>query len=132
MIKTFGLTHIALSVKDVDRSARFYNEVFGAKEMYRHVDFIQVQTPGSRDLIVFQKGESNAGKEGGIMHFGFRLTAPANVEEILKIVEAAGGTIKETGEFAPGEFYVFFYDPDGYEIEVCYENLPPELSGEFN
>ena len=46
MIKTFGLTHIALPVKDVKRSFFFYQKVFGVKEMYCYPDFIQVQTPG--------------------------------------------------------------------------------------
>jgi catechol 2,3-dioxygenase-like lactoylglutathione lyase family enzyme len=44
MIKTFGLTHIALPVKDVNRSSAFYQKVFGVKEMYKYPDFIQVQT----------------------------------------------------------------------------------------
>lgn len=100
--------------------------------MYRKENFIQVQTPGSRDLIVFQKGDVDTAKIKGILHFGFRLTGPVNIEQIVKTVEEAGGRIKETGEFAPGEGYVFFYDPDGYEIEVCYENLPPSLAKEFN
>ena len=30
MIRTHGLTHIALAVRDVDRSSRFYGQVFGA------------------------------------------------------------------------------------------------------
>ena len=57
MIKTLGLTHIALPVKDVKRSSAFYKKVFGAKEMYHDPDFIQVQTPGSKDIIVFDKEE---------------------------------------------------------------------------
>ena len=53
MIKTLGLTHIALPVKDVKRSSAFYKKVFGAKEMYHGAEFVQVQTPGSKDIIVF-------------------------------------------------------------------------------
>ena len=48
MIKTLGLTHIALPVKGVKRSSAFYEKVFGAKEMYHDPEFIQVQTPGKR------------------------------------------------------------------------------------
>ena len=55
MIKTLGLTHIALPVKDVKRAAAFYKKVFGAKEMYKEPEFIQLQTPGSKDIIVFIK-----------------------------------------------------------------------------
>ena len=63
MIKTFGLTHIALPVKDVERSSAFYQEIFGVQKMYSNPDFIQVQTPGSKDIIVFEKQKKNAGKK---------------------------------------------------------------------
>ena len=121
MIKTHGLTHIALKVKDVKRSSGFYQKVFGAMEMYNYEGFIQVQTPGSHDIIVFEQSETESFGSGGIIHFGFRLTNIDDIMMVAKEVEDAGGTIKEQGEFCPGEPYVLFYDPDGYEIEVWYE-----------
>lgn len=126
MIKTLGLTHIALPVKDVKRSSLFYQKIFGVKEMYSYPDFIQVQTPGSKDIIVFetQKKRVTTKKE---FHFGFRLPKPANLKPIIKKIKDAGGKIKETGEFVPGEPYVFFYDPDGYEIEIWFEKIPASL-----
>ena len=126
MIKTFGLTHIALPVKDVRRSSLFYQKVFGVKEMYRYPGFIQVQTPGSKDIIVFEKQKKASGRKPNF-HFGFRLTKPSAIDSIVKTVEAAGGKIRETGEFVPGEPYVFFYDPDGYEVEIWFEKIPPAL-----
>lgn len=124
MIKTLGLTHIALPVKDVNRSSVFYQKVFGAKEMYRSPDFIQVQTPGSKDIVVFEKQKKRLPKIKTGFHFGFRLTKPLEVKTIIKTVERAGGTVKQSGEFVPGEPYVFFYDPDGYEIEIWFEKIP--------
>ena len=126
MIKTFGLTHIALPVKDVKRSSVFYQKIFGVKEMYRYPDFIQVQTPGSKDIIVFETQKKGV-KTKKEFHFGFRLPKPSNLEGIIKKIKDAGGKIKETGEFVPGEPYVFFYDPDGYEIEIWFENIPASL-----
>ena len=64
------------------------------------------------------------GLTGGIIHFGFRLRSPHGIEEILKKIKAAGGKIKDQGEFIPGSPYVFFEDPNGYEVEVWYELLP--------
>jgi catechol 2,3-dioxygenase-like lactoylglutathione lyase family enzyme len=126
MVRTYGLTHIALAVRDVDVSMRFYHEVLGAVEVYRQAGFIQAQTPGSRDVLVFEEDAVRAGPAGGIAHFGFRLTDPADIDSAIAAVEKAGGRIREYGEFIPGEPYVFFYDPDGYEVEIWYE-LPTAM-----
>ena len=120
MVNTHGLTHIALTVRDPERSFRFYQSVFGVVEIYREEGFVQAQTPGSRDVLVFQKG-ARAGKAGGVAHFGFRLVDPADLESAVREVEQAGGTITSQGEFCPGEPYLFARDPDGYELEIWYE-----------
>ena len=124
MFKTHGLTHIALAVKDPARSLAFYQRVFGVIPIYRDENFIQAQTPGSRDVLVFERGRS-AGKRGGVAHFGFRLTKPADITKARVAIKAAGGEIRSTGEFIPGEPYVFFSDPDGYEVEIWYEIPTP-------
>ncbi len=62
MIKTYGLTHIALAVKDAERSLQFYQRVFGVVEVFREKGFIQAQTPGSRDVIVFEENAERADK----------------------------------------------------------------------
>lgn len=53
MVKTHGLTHISLAVKDPDRSLKFYTKVFGVKEYYRDEESIQVLGPGPHDVIAF-------------------------------------------------------------------------------
>jgi catechol 2,3-dioxygenase-like lactoylglutathione lyase family enzyme len=121
MVRTYGLTHIALSVRDPARAFRFYRKVLGAVAVYRGKDFIQAQTPGSRDVLVFERAATGAGRSGGIRHFGFRLTRPGDIADAVRAVKAAGGTILDQGEFVPGEPYVFFRDPDGYEVEIWYE-----------
>ena len=125
MVNTYGLTHIALAVQDVDRAFQFYKQVFGAIEVYRGDGFIQAQTPGSRDVLVFEQHTSRQAGSGGILHFGFRLTRPEDVDLALQAVEQAGGTILKHGEFCPGEPYVFFQDPDGYEVEIWHELMTP-------
>ena len=120
-VKTHGLTHVALAVRDPQRSMRFYREVLGTVSVYESHDFVQVQTPGSRDVIVFERKPRGAGKAGGVMHFGFRLQRPEDIQHAEDVVRKAGGTIKDRGEFVPGEPYVFFEDPDGYEVEIWYE-----------
>ena len=125
MIKTFGLTHLALGVPDVERAFEFYSAVFGMVAVYRSDEFLQAQTPGARDVLVFERSNDNVPRTGGIAHFGFRLTDPKDIEQAAKEVEAAGGTVEEQGEFVPGEPYLFARDRDGYLLEIWYEIPTP-------
>ena len=126
MIPTRGLTHIALTVSDLDRSAKFYTQLLGSVEVYRDATFVQLQTPGSWDVIVLEQGKKSVGKSGGIAHFGFRLVDPADIDRAAAAVASAGGVVTDQGEFVPGEPYLFATDPDGYEIELWYE-LPTSV-----
>lgn len=125
MIKTLGLTHLALTVSDLERSFQFYHDVFGMLAVFREKKFIQAQTPGARDILVLEQGTDNVGKSGGIKHFGFRLVDARDIDRAATAIENAGGRIIDRGEFCPGEPYVFFADPDGYEVEVWFE-LPTD------
>lgn len=108
MIKTHGLNHISLSVRDPERSLAFYERLFGVREYQRDADSIQALGPGPHDVLVFERRPPH-GKPGGIEHFGFRLTDPA------------GATVLRHGEFAPGSPFLYIADPDGYTIEVWFE-----------
>ena len=121
MVKTHGLTHISLAVRDMERSLRFYTKVFGVKEYYRDARSIQVQGPGQHDVIAFEQDSSAAGTSGGIAHFGFRLVDPADIDAAVAAVQRAGGRLLRRGEFSPGFPFAFVADPDGYEIEIWYE-----------
>ena len=121
---TYGLTHLALLVRDVNASIAFYDAVFGVTTMFRNKGFGQVQTKDSNDIIVFEEDAEKSkliGNSGGILHFGFRLKDPNDLETLAGRVVKAGGTIIDKGEFCPGEPFIFFKDLDGYEVEVWYE-----------
>ena len=124
-VTTYGLTHVALGVRDVERAFAFYERVFGMVAVYRGDDFIQAQTPGARDVIVFETAKSKTGTSGGIAHFGFRLVDPAAIDAAAEAIMAAGGKIDDKGEFVPGEPYVFARDLDGYLFEVWFELPTP-------
>lgn len=120
-VRTHGLTHFAIAVRDPQRSLQFYQAVLGVVAVYEDDASVQAQTPGSRDVLVFERNARTAGRRGGVAHFGFRLKRRSDIQRARAAVRAAGGTITDTGEFVPGEPYVFFQDPDGYEVEIWYE-----------
>ena len=125
MLKTYGLTHLALAVKDLARSIDFYGTVVGARVVYRDGSFVQLQTPGSRDVMVLERSPRRAGRKGGVLHFGFRLRRPEDIGVAIVALKAAGARNLRSGEFVPGEPYVFATDPDGYQVELWYEIPTP-------
>jgi len=125
MIRTRGLTHLALKVRDAERAFGFYQRVFGAVAVYRERGFVQAQTPGAWDVLVFEESPESGGGSGGIAHFGFRLVSPMDIDAAVIAVQAAGGQIVTRGEFVQGEPYLFCRDPDGYELEIWYELPTP-------
>jgi catechol 2,3-dioxygenase-like lactoylglutathione lyase family enzyme len=121
MVRTYGLTHLSMTVRDVEKSYQFYRAVFGVEEYYREAGQIQAKTPGAHDVLVFNEGTADVGNSGGIAHFGFRLVDPADITAAIEAVERSGGTILSRGDFSAGEPYAFVTDPDGYQVEIWYE-----------
>ena len=103
MVKTHGLTHVALAVRDAERAFAFYTKVLGVVAVYREKGFIQAQTPGTRDVIVFDEKAERPGERGGVAHFGFRLVDPADIGAAVQAVRDAGGTVTSHGEFVPAD-----------------------------
>jgi len=122
MIRTQGLTHIHLVVRSLERSLRFYQDVFGMSERFRSgPKMVFLNTPGSQDLITLNEDPAEAqlaGTSGGVAHFGFRLTDPASLDAAIAEIEAAGGRLVRRGEHAPGIPFAYVADPDGYVIEL--------------
>ena len=122
MIQTQGLTHIHLMVRDLERSLRFYQGVFGLEERFRDgPTMVFLNTPGSLDLVTLNQDASQAhlaGVHGGVAHFGFRLASPDDLDTAVAEVEAAGGMVIRRGEHAPGNRFAYVADPDGYIIEL--------------
>lgn len=123
--RTLGLSHLSLAVRDPQRSLDFYVRAFGVREYWRSDDEIQALGPGEHDVIAFVRDPGNAGKAGGIAHFGFRLVAPEDLDAAVAAVLDAGGTLTERGEFAPDVPFAYVADPDGHRIELWFEPPPP-------
>jgi len=122
VIKTEGLYHINLVVRDLERAQRFYHDVFGLEELFRTgPDMVFLSTPGKRDLITLHQSateQQKAGDNGGVSHFGFRLADVSQLGEAVAAVQRAGGRLLSRGEHAPGVPFAYVTDVDGYVIEL--------------
>jgi catechol 2,3-dioxygenase-like lactoylglutathione lyase family enzyme len=122
MVKTNGLYHLHLHVADLERSLRFYTQVFGMKELFRDgPSMVFLQTPGSNDLLTLNGDPSHARSSGvaaGVDHFGFQLAEGQSLEDAIAEVERHGGKLIRRN--APDEWrkYAYLADPDGYTIEL--------------
>ena len=127
------IKHIALSTQDVDKTAKFYIDVFGMKEIAR------IDSPGARgyylsdgDLnlaILNFKSDAVAGVErgkgwSGIHHIGFQVES---LEAIAERLAAAGSEprhdINEAlcvgdGRRDHGNVEVKYTGPDGVTVDV--------------
>ena len=121
MVRTYGLTHINLAVRDTNRALRFYEQVFGLREYGRGDGLVHTRAPGRHDILTFVEDPATAGIVGGVAQFGFRLVDPDDINRAVAEVERAGGRLLRRGEFAPGLPYAYVADPDGYEIEIWFE-----------
>jgi len=125
MIETQGLTHLHLFVADLDRSLRFYREVFGLEEMFRDgPKMVFLRPPNSSDTITLNEVPEKAGALGGIDHFGFRLVDNDELGSAIEEAVRAGGRLVERGEHAPGSPYAYVLDPDGTQSSCSRRRRP--------
>jgi len=126
------LKHIALSTQDVDKTARFYIEVFGMKEIGK------IDDPGTRGCFLTDgdinlailnfKNDTAAGAErgrawSGIHHIGFQVES---LEAVAEALAAAGAPPRDDinqalgvgGRQAHGNVEVKYSGPDAVTVDV--------------
>jgi catechol 2,3-dioxygenase-like lactoylglutathione lyase family enzyme len=121
MIRTHGLTHINLAVPDLERSLRFYTEVFGVEEYHRDDGLDPGAGPRTPRRDRFRAGRRRRREAAEISHFGFRLVDAKDIDAAVEGAVKAGGLLLRRRDFAPGFPFAYIADPDGYEIEIWYE-----------
>jgi catechol 2,3-dioxygenase-like lactoylglutathione lyase family enzyme len=127
------IKHIALSTQDVEKTAKFYVETFGMKEVGK------IDDPGTRGVFLTDgdinlailnfKNDTAAGSErgknfSGIHHIGFQVES---LEAITERLKAAGSTPRDDINEALGVGHadhryanveVKYKGPDGVTVDV--------------
>lgn len=123
MITTNGLNHLALPVRDPERSAQFYADLFNMEIASSSPEVAFVKTIGSKDLIALSRSDAEVGSTRETMHFGFWVD-PEQFDEALRTIEETSvKKVSEPSERSIGR-YIFIEDLDGYVVEI-FECLTP-------
>jgi len=116
------LRHLAIVVKDMEASARFYEKVFEMKRAFVVKDRAIYLTDGLMNLAVLayantnRPGAQTADGRHGIHHFGFRI---ADFKETEAALEAAGATYAfDLGDAAGLNYERKWRDPEGILFDV--------------
>jgi catechol 2,3-dioxygenase-like lactoylglutathione lyase family enzyme len=124
------IRHIALTTKDPEKTAAFYMQAFGMKEVSRSPNGSLHLTDGFIDLAILNwktEQDADVGPNGpnysGIHHIGFQVD---DMEEATHKLEAAQGqqinqrpgVAADTRSTTPRNYEVKWSGPDGVVLDV--------------
>src|SRR6266481_5105707 len=115
-----GIDHVAMGVRDIERSAKWYIDVLGFERLHEGMwngvpTFIGQERTGIALFPASHKAKSSAHREIRMLHLAFR----ADRENFL----AAQRDLEKRGikfEFEDHEIAqsIYFRDPDGHQLEI--------------
>lgn len=122
MFEIQGIDHVALAVRDVERAAKWYQDVLGLLRMHEDTwgSFPAMVGAGGTSLALFPVQGDDPGDPPGknvitMRHIAFRVDR-ANFEKAKSDLRHRGIEIEsQDHEIAHS---IYFRDPDGHEIEI--------------
>ena len=127
MFELEGLDHVALSVRDVERSADWYVDVLGFQRRYQGMwNGVPVFVArGKTAIALFPQRSARANpppprESGGILHLALRADRK-NFAAAQRELESRGIAFHFTDHEISHSIY--FRDPDGIELEITTYDL---------
>lgn len=125
--KTRGLRHLALRVRDVRVSQRFYERLFDMKIVWQPDPENVYLSTGYDNLALHQVSpedlnQFNLSPVHPLDHLGFLMDTPESVDALFKEVTEEGITIvKPLKRHRDGSYSFYLADPDSNTIQVLFE-----------
>ena len=131
-----GVVETSLYVGDLQRSARFYQGLFGVRTLLADERLIALHVGARQVLLLFLRGAStqpNAAPQGGVipphdgggtLHVGFAIAADEVDAWEARLREF--GVEVESRVWGPlGGMSIYFRDPDGHLVELLTPGIWP-------
>ena len=109
-----GINHLTLSVRDVDRSFRFYVDTLGLKPLARWRRGAYLLA-GDLWLCLTLDERTRSSALPGYSHIAFGVPSP-RFDDIAERIRASGATIWQDNRSEGLSLY--FLDPDGHKLEI--------------
>jgi catechol 2,3-dioxygenase-like lactoylglutathione lyase family enzyme len=121
MLKTHGVLHFTIPVKDLDRSEKFYTEIMGMEKMRRNNHMVFLRAGADCFVLTFSENpiDPNRGDAHDI-HHAFRVTAQ-EYDRAKTFLSSKGVPIFKEENRSHGTFQgrsAYFHDPDRNVIEI--------------
>ena len=129
MVKPQNLGHVVLRVRDVGRAQDFYTGLLDLDVKARYGDqmvFLSSNDRSSHELALMSVGPDAPGPEPdrvGMYHFAWRYASLRDLRDLQSQLNERG--VKNGIGNHGISIGIYFFDPDGNEIE-CYYELPTE------
>jgi len=124
MIRTEGVLHFTIPVKDLDRSEKFYTEVLGMEKIRRTGHMVFLRAAGQDNFVLtFSEKPIDPNPIGKHeIHSAFRLTAD-EYDRAKAFLKSQGIAIFKEEDRRKGTFQgrsAYFLDPDKNVIEIMH------------
>lgn len=122
-----GLTHVALTVRDVDASVAFYGRYAGMRVVHSRGDaasgrrVVWISDATRPFVVVLIEADQVSARLEGIAHLGVGCASRDEVERLASMARAEGRLrLGPLDEGPPVGYYAIMADPDGHNLEVSY------------
>ncbi len=134
MIRPQRIAHVVIKVRDLDRSKKFYMDVMGLDLMGEipqpRVAFLAAHRRDHHEIGLLEVGPQAGDpkpSDVGLVHIAFRLETEQELVAAYRELKERDVKIHFTVDHGVTRS-VYFFDPDGNELEVYVDNTPERIA----